>query len=78
MTTFKATVKKQRSDGFYTVYIRITHLRKSSYIKTNKIVDAAHVTKSGELKAYISFTCFSYQKSLSGKVSYFLSAPIKQ
>lgn len=50
MTTFKATVKKQRSDGFYTVYIRITHLRKSSYIKTNKIVDAAHVTKSGELK----------------------------
>ena len=36
MTTFKATVKN--------------HLRKSSYIKTNKIVDAAHVTKSGELK----------------------------
>ncbi len=50
MTTFKATVKKPRSDGFYTVYIRITHQRKSSYIKTNKIVDAAHVTKSGELK----------------------------
>ena len=50
MTTFKATVKKPRSDGFYTVYIRITHQRESSYIKTNKIVDAAHVTKSGELK----------------------------
>ena len=32
MTTFKATVKKPRSDGFYTVYIRITHQRKSSYI----------------------------------------------
>ena len=30
MTTFKATVKKPRSDGFYTVYIRITHQRKSS------------------------------------------------
>lgn len=45
MTTFKATVKKPRSDGFYTVYIRITHQRKSSYIKTNKIVDAAHITK---------------------------------
>ena len=49
MTTFKATVKKPRSDGFYTVYIRITHQRKSSYIKTNKIVDAAHITKGGDL-----------------------------
>lgn len=50
MTTFKATVKKPRSDGFYTVYIRITHQRKSSYLKTNKIVDAPHITKSGEIK----------------------------
>ena len=49
MTTFKATVKKPRSDGFYTVYIRITHQRKSSYIKTNKIIDAAHITKGGDL-----------------------------
>ena len=49
MTTFKATVKKPRSDGFYTVYTRITHQRKSSYIKTNKIVDAAHITKGGDL-----------------------------
>lgn len=50
MTTFKATVKKPRSDGFYTVYIRITHQRKSSYMKTNKIVDEAHITKKGEIK----------------------------
>lgn len=49
MTTFKATVKKQRTDGLYTVYIRITHQRKTNYIKTNKIVDAAHVTKGGDL-----------------------------
>ena len=44
MTTFKATVKKPRSDGFYTVYIRVTHQRKTSYIKTNKIIDSAHIT----------------------------------
>ena len=49
MTTFKATVKKPRSDGFYTVYIRVTHQRKTSYIKTNKIIDPAHITSSGEL-----------------------------
>lgn len=49
MTTFKATVKKPRSDGFYTVYIRVTHQRKTSYIKTNKIIDSAHITSNGEL-----------------------------
>lgn len=49
MTTFKATVKKPRNDGFYTVYIRVTHQRKTSYIKTNKIIDAAHISKNGEL-----------------------------
>lgn len=49
MATFKATIKKQRADGLYTVYIRVTHQRKTSYIKTDKIVDAAHITKSGDL-----------------------------
>lgn len=49
MTTLKATVKRPRGDGFYTVYIRVTHQRKSSYIKTNKIVDEAHIAKNGEL-----------------------------
>lgn len=49
MTTFKATVKKPRSDGFYTVYIRLTHMRKSSYIKTNKIIDASHIANDGDL-----------------------------
>lgn len=41
--------KKPRSDGFYTVYIRVTHQRKTSYIKTNKIIDPAHITSNGEL-----------------------------
>lgn len=49
MTTLKATVKKPRHDGFYTVYIRVTHSRKSSYIKTSKIVDASHINSKGEL-----------------------------
>ena len=51
MATFKATIKKQRADGLYTVYIRVTHQRKTSYIKTDKIVDAAHITQNGDLTA---------------------------
>ena len=30
-------------------YIRVTHQRKTSYIKTNKIIDPAHITSNGEL-----------------------------
>lgn len=48
MTTLKVTVKRPKSDGLYTVYIRVTHARKSVYINTNKVVDAAHISDSGE------------------------------
>mgnify|MGYP000463742262 CR=1 FL=1 len=56
MTTLKATVKRPRGDGFYTVYIRVTHQRKSSYIKTNKIVDEVHIAKNGELTDRLSMS----------------------
>lgn len=49
MTTFKPIVKTRRMDGFYPVYIRVTHDRKLAYIKTNKIIDPSHVTKKGNL-----------------------------
>lgn len=49
MTTIKAMVRKPRTDGFYSVYIRIVHNRKPGYIKTDKIVDAAHITNNGEI-----------------------------
>lgn len=49
MTTLKAVVRKARSDGFFPVYIRVVHNRKPGYIKTNKIVDAAHITKTGDI-----------------------------
>ena len=32
MATFKACVRTQRSDGFYKVFIRITHNRDTRYI----------------------------------------------
>ena len=38
MATLKAAVKTARADGFYPVYIRVTHCRASSFIKTDKMV----------------------------------------
>lgn len=46
--TLKAMVRKPRTDGLYSVYIRVVHNRKPGYIKTSKIV-AKHITNDGEL-----------------------------
>ena len=32
MATFKVCVRKQRNDGFYPVYIRVSHKKKVGYI----------------------------------------------
>ena len=50
MATLKPCVQKQRSDGFYTVYIRVTHNRKLAYIKTSKVIDQRGLTKTNEIK----------------------------
>lgn len=47
-TTLKAIVRKPRTEGLYAVYIRIVHNRKPGYFKTNKIVDADHISKENE------------------------------
>ncbi len=52
MTTLKAVVRKARSDGFFPVYIRVVHNRKPGYIKTNKIVDAAHIAPTPSKSRY--------------------------
>lgn len=50
MATFKAVVRKQRTDGFFAVYIRIVHRSRMGYIKTEKIVSPKQLTKSGDIK----------------------------
>ena len=40
MATFKAITKARRKDGFYPVYIRVTHQTKLAYIVTDKLVNA--------------------------------------
>lgn len=50
MATLKICVQKQRSDGFYPVYIRITHQRATAYIKTDKMVNAKGISKAKDIK----------------------------
>ena len=46
----KPSVQKQRSDGFFPVYIRVTHDRRTAFIKTNKLVDRKSVNKNNEIR----------------------------
>lgn len=50
MATLKAVVRTPRADGFYPVYIRVTHRRASSFIKTDKMVTKKELTKTNEIK----------------------------
>lgn len=50
MATFKICVRKQRNDGFYPVYIRVTHRRQTAFIKTDKMIDKKGLSRFGEIK----------------------------
>lgn len=45
MATLKICVQKQRNDGFYPVYIRVTHHRGISYIRTDKMASTKTINK---------------------------------
>ncbi len=49
MATLKACVQKARKDGFFPVYIRVTHNRSSLYIKTDKMVTKRELSKSKDI-----------------------------
>lgn len=50
MAVFKPVVRFKRPDGYYPVYIRVTHQRKVQYIKTDKLVDQKGVDKANGIK----------------------------
>ena len=50
MATFKICVRKQRKDGFWPVYIRVTHQRKVGYIKTDKLTVSDNIGRTGEVE----------------------------
>lgn len=49
MATLKACVQKMRNDGFFPVYIRVTHNRTTQYIKTDKMVTRRELSRSKEI-----------------------------
>lgn len=70
MATFKAVVRRPRSDGFYSVYIRVTHRRQTLFIKTDKMLTRQELTRSGEIKdAFVLQFCtqkiLEYQERLN-------------
>lgn len=51
MATFKITVRYERADGLYPVYIRVTHNRKSRFINTGKVTSKKYInSKTKEIK----------------------------
>lgn len=50
MATFKTCVQKERKDGFYPVYIRVTHHRGTQFIKTDKMVTKKELSGAKEIK----------------------------
>lgn len=50
MATLKPCVQKQRSDGFFPVYIRVIQNRQIGYIKTDKVVAPKSVSKSKDIR----------------------------
>lgn len=50
MASYKVCVRKQRKDGFWPVYIRVTHQRKVGYIKTDKLTVSENIGRNGEVE----------------------------
>ena len=52
MAKFKAMVRYQRPDGYYTVYIRVSHNKKVQYIKTDKMVNQKGIDKNNAVSEF--------------------------
>lgn len=49
MAYLKACVRRPRKDGFWQVYIRVTHNRSIGYIKTDKVVTKRELSRDNEI-----------------------------
>lgn len=73
MATFKVIARFQRADGFWPVYIRVTHNRKSKYLKTDKVIE----TKSVDKKSHEVKDSFVLESCLV-KITHFIEMLNKQ
>lgn len=70
MTTLRPCVQKQRSDGYFPVYIRVTHNRKVGYIKTDKMVSKKDVTKNKEIRDnFVMMFCMELINSYTSRLN---------
>lgn len=60
MATFKACVRKQRADGIWPVYIRVTHNRKIGYMKTDKMVNDKGLVGGEVVDPYVMRYCIDH------------------
>lgn len=72
MATLKACVRRPRKDGFYQVYIRVTHHRNAMFIKTDKMLTSKQLTKTKEIKdpfilQYCASLILEYNERLNTK-----------
>lgn len=72
MAYFKAVVRNARANGFYPVYIRVTHHRGVGFIKTDKVVDKSGLTKTNEISdpfvlGYCTKRILEYNEMLNRK-----------
>ena len=65
MAFFKAKVLRQRKDGMYVVYIRVTQNRKSKYIRTSWVIDSMGLCKD-KLDIIDPFVAEQTSKVISG------------
>ena len=65
MAFFKAKVLRQRKDGMYVVYIRVTQNRKSKYIRTSWVIDSIGLSKD-KLDIIDPFVAEQTSKVISG------------
>lgn len=72
MATIKTTIKKneKRTDGTWNVVVRITHNRKSAYLRTSLFVSKSDLTTTFKIKnARILDKCREIENNLRGKLS---------
>jgi hypothetical protein len=70
MANFKACTRKQRNDGFWPVYIRVTQDRKVGYIKTDKLVTTKDITRGGNIKEpFVAHYCSELILRYSAKLN---------
>ncbi len=59
MATFKTVARNKRTDGFWHVDIRVTHNRKTKFIKTEKMITDREISNGEIIDPFVLNFCTS-------------------